>query len=263
MPARLVDLKRASALTQGVVPLGSPPRPPYRFASHVHACKAGRDLVMLDLKQDRYFGIDPADAREIAPLIAGFPSVIGLHDDEAAGAPADACPLLVELLENGTLEQNREALENTARGSLPRPEAALIDGYADIDFKVRALDVLHVTSSVVLAAALMRWCSLSRIIAHVTAASRHAGRRPFDVELARKRIAAFNRVRPFFYTSAEACLFSSLAMRSFLAHDRLVPKFVFGVSTRPFHAHSWLQHGDIVLNDTPEHVREFTPILII
>jgi hypothetical protein len=35
------------------------------------------------------------------------------------------------------------------------------------------------------------------------------------------------------------------------------------VQTKPFAAHCWVQQGDVVFNDTPEHVRRYTPILAV
>jgi hypothetical protein len=35
------------------------------------------------------------------------------------------------------------------------------------------------------------------------------------------------------------------------------------VQTRPFAAHCWVQHGDIVCNDTVEHVSGYTPIMVV
>jgi len=39
--------------------------------------------------------------------------------------------------------------------------------------------------------------------------------------------------------------------------------FVIGVATKPFLAHSWVQIGEYVLNDTAEHAQDFKPILSI
>jgi hypothetical protein len=35
---------------------------------------------------------------------------------------------------------------------------------------------------------------------------------------------------------------------------------VFGVRTHPFEAHCWLEKDRVILDDTVEHVRWFTPI---
>jgi hypothetical protein len=38
---------------------------------------------------------------------------------------------------------------------------------------------------------------------------------------------------------------------------------VLGVRMNPFSAHAWAQFGSIVLTDSLEQVREFTPILAV
>ena len=38
---------------------------------------------------------------------------------------------------------------------------------------------------------------------------------------------------------------------------------VLGVRLAPFRAHSWVQLKDEVLNDHIDHIRSFTPILIL
>jgi hypothetical protein len=70
-------------------------------------------------------------------------------------------------------------------------------------------------------------------------------------------------MRPLVITSHDKCLHDSLTLLRFLAAEKLYPSWVVGVRTRPFAAHSWVQSGDLVLNDTHEYVRGFTPILVV
>jgi hypothetical protein len=81
------------------------------------------------------------------------------------------------------------------------------------------------------------------------------------------RIAAltqgFFRTRAFVYSSREKCLYDSLVLLEFLAHFKLFPTLVIGVTTFPFRAHCWLQYGSLVLTDYVERTRVFTPILVV
>ena len=58
-------------------------------------------------------------------------------------------------------------------------------------------------------------------------------------------------------------LYDSLALLEYLARYGIYADWVFGVQTRPFAAHCWVQHGDIVFNDTVEHVSGYTPIMVV
>ncbi|MBC9035144.1 lasso peptide biosynthesis B2 protein [Sphingomonas sp. JC676] len=68
--------------------------------------------------------------------------------------------------------------------------------------------------------------------------------------------------QPFFPGTAR-CLTSSLFLLHFLHAQGFAARWVFGVKTYPFEAHCWVEHGDVVLNDSLEHVRSFTPIVAI
>lgn len=72
----------------------------------------------------------------------------------------------------------------------------------------------------------------------------------------------FQYLRPY-YIRKYLCLYDSLALLEFLAHYRIFPQWVFGVTGQPFNAHCWIQESDCVLNDTLEHVRGFTPIMAV
>jgi hypothetical protein len=49
----------------------------------------------------------------------------------------------------------------------------------------------------------------------------------------------------------------------YLTKAKIPCTFVIGVASRPFLAHSWVQIGDSVLNDTAEHTQNFKTILSI
>jgi hypothetical protein len=87
--------------------------------------------------------------------------------------------------------------------------------------------------------------------------------RPLDAKRARKLVEAFARYRVFLFSSKDECLYDSLALLEFLARYGIYPDWVFGVQTRPFAAHCWVQHGDVVFNDMVEHVRGYTPIMVV
>lgn len=78
---------------------------------------------------------------------------------------------------------------------------------------------------------------------------------PLAVALA----SQFHRARPFVPIET-CCLLDSIAMIHFLARQRVFARLVFGVTGNPFSAHCWVQHGDMVLNDTVGHVMSHMPI---
>jgi hypothetical protein len=73
--------------------------------------------------------------------------------------------------------------------------------------------------------------------------------------------AAFDRTG-YFLGHADRCLVRSLAMFFMFRSLGVRVDLVIGVRSSPFLAHCWIQHEAMVLNDTVEHVRHFTPILV-
>lgn len=72
----------------------------------------------------------------------------------------------------------------------------------------------------------------------------------------------FEHWAPFVPGQGE-CLYRAYLLRAYLATQGLGASWVFGVRTWPFAAHCWLQCGDLVLDDDPDRVGLYTPILVI
>jgi hypothetical protein len=232
----------------------------YALAPHVHACLAGNDLVLLDLKRDRYLGLDPRDFEAARHLIEGLPTVDLAPTEHSTVSGASVDSLLNELSHLDMIRTRAPSLKPTRQRPLARPGRALIEGYAAPRTRLRMVDFVQALQSIATARLLIRWRTFEQIVSRVQSRrARNAGK-TFDTAEARRHISVFNRIKPLIYTESDQCLFSSLSMHEFLCHKGLFPHFVFGVKTRPFGAHCWLQHDEVVVNDTPERVREFTPI---
>lgn len=76
------------------------------------------------------------------------------------------------------------------------------------------------------------------------------------------RAQAFRRMLPWAPFQG-VCLYRSFFLLTFLRRSGLDATWMFGVRTWPFEAHCWLQIGDLVLDDTLDHVRRFSPILAV
>jgi hypothetical protein len=68
-------------------------------------------------------------------------------------------------------------------------------------------------------------------------------------------------MRPFL-PKRPICLLESLTLIDFLERFDVTPELVFGVRTDPFEAHCWVQCNGVVLNESIDRVRQFTPIMI-
>ena len=85
----------------------------------------------------------------------------------------------------------------------------------------------------------------------------------FEVQEAHRLMTAYFILRPNFFSDRDACLRDSLTFVEFFARYGMYPTWMFGVRVQPFAAHSWVQEGDMVLNDYLPRICGFTPIMAV
>lgn len=229
----------------------------YALARHVFVCMQGEHVVFLDVRQDRYFALEAASTRGLRELVRGWP--VESHDSSES-----LTAVVSLLLEKRILIGPDNDGKDAAPVDVPSCRTELIGGALDETPRPGLFSILRFIRAALVARLLLRYRSLEHVIERVRVrAARHSGTAGnFDARRAHDLVACFAFLRPFFFSAKDACLFDALALSEFLAAHAVFPRWVFGVQARPFAAHCWLQHETVVLNDTIEHVRRYTPILM-
>jgi Transglutaminase-like superfamily len=233
----------------------------YGLAKHVFVCRDEEYIVILDLKRDRYFALEAARTTALIPLLPGWPA----PSLEEAGAVPDlaveeaAAPLLRQgwLLDAGAASKDATPVRPSA------PETDLLGGGEIAGAKLDARTVVAFLVASIFAKLALRFRRLEWVVRRVAERNAAHADRPFDIERARRLVDAFGRMRAFLFSSREECLHDSLAVLEFLARHEIFPSWVFGVRARPFAAHCWVQHGEVVFNDSIEHSSTYTPIMVV
>jgi hypothetical protein len=230
------------------------------LASHVRACDCDGHVILLDLRHNRYLGIGETTSMALAGQVEGWPT----RADRISPLPgsekiSDAAQQLLSqgLLTNSPFERHPDTTIAEAAATLD-----LDRGPSHQAFGIRRF--AQVLQSVATAAWWMRSRSLHAIALAVTARREQLrGSSSDSLDLMRTGTSAYEKLRPFVFTAREKCLLDSLALLGFLATEGALPRWVIGVRTCPFGAHSWVQSGHTVLNDQHEYVRQFRPILVV
>ncbi len=260
-------------------PTGSPgSAAPYLLASHVHACVAGRHVVLMDLERDKYVAVEPA--HRLAHWVRGWP-VAALPGDATAaegrapiecGPAAGAIPaqdggaraLLREMVAHGMLVTDPERGRPATPIATVRPVRTLIEFDLDEPPRASASQFRRFARAWMKARVALSLRPIQSTIEAVRGSRGRLRRAPApDLAATRALVMACTRLRPLFYTLRDACVLDSLTMLHFLASYGAHPEWVFGVKTEPFDAHCWLQQGELLLNDLPERVRRYSPILLV
>jgi hypothetical protein len=230
----------------------------YYLPHHVHLCEFDDGGVLLDLRREKYFGVNSGAMQSLTAFMRG-------HGNCAAAQQEDAQSTLAELEKSRLITRNRDLGRPFRPLTLACTDAVPFEGRVPGEAGIQPAQVLRFFSTGTLAALELRTRSLERIVARLRerkarhAASLHAPDAASTIGL----VKIFRRLAPLLFTTREFCLRDSLMLVEFLAWHDVFPTWVIGVRTRPFGAHSWVQHDALLLNDTLQHVETFTPILAV
>lgn len=207
-------------------------------------CRAGNELVFLDIEKDRYFRLVGATAIEFDRFISAseprtrdFPGLVKADIVVPAERPS---PILSERLPIAS--RTSPALH---RGPTRIGEIAIA-----LISEARIRRALHRGRLHTIISGLKEPPDQKRV------------RAAPDDGKARRVIRAFELAK-LLRSPANLCLSRSIALTQRLRTVGCHANLVMGVRASPFAAHSWTQFNDIVLNDTCEEVARFEPILVV
>lgn len=232
------------------------------LAPHVRACASDGQVILLDLRNSRFLGVGGAQSSALADRVQGWPRSQRRVPDCATAAVTNqlAASLLARgLLTDTSSKQSPHATVEEATASLDSDQDAPKSG-------IGARRLARFLRSAAVTSLWMRCRSLQAIATAVQARRDRlqvSASASSSLAAVRTGTAAYERLRPFVFTAHKNCLHDSLALIGFLASEGVFPRWVIGVKTRPFGAHSWVQMGATVLNDQHETVRQFRPILVV
>lgn len=245
----------------------------YLLAPHVHLCVTDDHVVLLDLKRDKYVGVGRAQMRTLRQCVRGWPSPQSGESEVAnPNSNGSADGILAKMLSAGMLttdesrgKEARPPVTPLAQSALGGLEAAPGKDPFDRRPAITAGHVINFVIACFEARLALRFRPIASVVARASARKARLSRSRAEpgLELIRERVATYAHLRPLLFTAKDACLFDALALSNYLARYGISATWVFGVQTGPFAAHCWLQHDGVVLNDTPDNVRRYAPILAV
>ncbi len=229
----------------------------YYLSAHTHCAEFNEGAILLDLRTGNYLGFDDDALQHLKSRVANWPSS-GPSDNGTHTDTESASTFIEDLLARGILTSLEPRTSRpspaipltsisttgcpTALGSMPLDQLfAFIKALLRVLFSGRRNRILPV----------LGWLDGRQHLIDSNTANLHT---------LPTLMSSFRRLRIWFYTAHDRCLFDSLVLSVFLTLRKVPCTFVIGVASKPFLAHAWVQAGDMVLNDTAEHVQEFHPL---
>lgn len=212
-----------------------------RLPDHLGVCEVDDRILMLDLRRDRYFELDPGTA-----------CAVRRWRDGADGRAKDSA--LARLLDRGMLIP-AEPLRTSAPVPCAVPHRNLMN--CPEPFRKAWPFLPEIAETLWRVRRRLKRHGLEGAVGHVRLHKSCAARTNPLPDLALFRTARL------LIPIAPNCLTDSLALSAFLSRRDISFKLVFGVKLDPFAAHCWLQNDDAILNDAADSVAAFTPILVV
>lgn len=219
-----------------------------RLRDQLYHCRSGNRTIFLDVDADRYFCLPD----KLEPMFRNF-QVNGAHDSDGE---------FVVLVERGILVSAPPSGKRIESMAPPRPTlnapTSIGSGWN------LALTSLAVAHHLLVRHKLRRrrFSAILNVLAARSQMARLMSAGYASPKQTARIVSAFDRAGIILGVT-DQCLVRSMSMLAMMHNIGAAPYLVFGVRTNPFSAHCWIQEGDIVLNDSPEHARLFEPILAI
>ena len=237
---------------------------PYLLAPHVYPCVSGQHVVLMDLERDKYIAVVPA--HRLAHWVRGWPvGAAQITDSPHNPNDGGSDSLVAQMLAHGMLVTDPHVGKPAVPVTTPRPQRSLVELDLDTRPQANAGQLWRFGRSCLQAKLSLKLRPIQSIVDAMRDRKARLAARRQDVDPVRLRtvVTAFTRLRPLFYTLRGSCLLDSLTLMHFLGAEGIHPDWVFGVKTEPFDAHCWVQQGEIVLNDAPDRVRQYSAILVV
>jgi len=216
----------------------------WRILPHLTACLAADHIVLLDIRQDRYFLVPPSLASRVADWLRSGP----------AGLPP---PAFVALMRDSGIVR-----EGDIPAAPPRCEPVTIPVTLESSpspATIGPIDRIGVARAVITSRLALRHLPLATVLRRYQERPVAPRRGGLDAPALAHRFASARHFSPL----ARQCLRDSLALGIWLKDKGVAPTLVFGVAAPAFSAHCWVQDGTAILNDSFDRVSRFTPILTL
>lgn len=238
----------------------------YWLPAHVYACEMSSAVILLDLKKDRYFGLDRKESSWLSSVVRNWPNATPGSAASSSASHEFCVSAAADLLRSELLTRDEPNCRFSNASAIDL-DGELISIGDELHSRppVCTMDVLNLLRAYGHARAALRWRSFYDVVHDVWRRKQRAANPMPEEHLERviDLVCVFRRLRPIVFNAKDMCLIHALTLTTFLSYYGVYPAWVIGVQMQPWCAHSWVQYRNLLFDTNPEKVCEYTPILVV
>lgn len=230
----------------------------YYLAEHVHTCLSNGHIVFLDIQNDRYSALPP----EISKCLGALVDNKAINFDEFENSRPEIRAALTNLIDRGMLRADAPSTVRVRSRTVRKPRRDLSDANIEGRANVASLhtaNFFYAYSRAVVDTKILSHDRVIRSLSRYNPRKKSEGQKYTLEEI----VEAFRFIRIFFYREINRCYFDCIVHMYFLRRYGFDPVWVFGVQMEPFHAHCWVQVGDVLVTNYLGETSMLRPILTV
>lgn len=232
----------------------------YFFNKWIHGCISDGNLLLLDTKSDQYYFIDNSLLLRLLPSIHTSFKIPADHNNCQIDVSPDVSTI-DSMIASGILTTDPQKGKILRQPDVAPPISPFEHIQCDNWPPFRWHHIIAAIYAGLTAYFALRILPLHWIVQNHKAGLRHQSHRN-QTSNALLLARIYYQLRPLLIKS-RICLYDSLAFSYFCRIYKIYPQIVFGVTGEPFQAHCWAQYQQLILNDVPQNIKKYQPIMAI
>ena len=241
--------------------------PRWRLSNHVFHCLTQDGVVLLDAKNNKYYGLDVDASIGLSHVLHGWARIDQQFDLQRPPDTRRAAQTLTALERIGVVTNEEPSEARLLTISVDRSQMMEAVGFGtEMDYSIRLSHLLIFFRAYAAALFSLKFRSFEAVVRSVRERREQVALQTdvlFDAGKVVEQVSIFRRIRHYVFSGSGRCLLHALTLVNYLAAYKQFPLWVIGVTTTPWTAHSWVEQGRFLLDATPERVHAYTVILAV
>jgi hypothetical protein len=239
----------------------------YLLSRSCFLCTRGTSLVILDVRSGKYSTLEARYSNQVCDLVPGWP-VVKVAETSSSAQPLRPEEIAEDLASANILVQKESRGKHATPVRVLVPALPLIEEYEQLETSISMREAIEFVSATLWALMILSrpfgglgLRHLEHRCATIQNVASNCSEDTLCILEVRNVLAKFLRLRPLIWKVKNQQRLERLILLKLFEYRKIYPQWILGVAIDPLRSYSWLQWKDFVVDEAPEIVATFTPIV--